>query len=169
RRRESEGTGTVTHLLIVLYAQFLFWFLSAPLVRYGKMILWLPAILTTVVTIRSLYRWDVGHRTKHIFAVAVFLLFFLYKSAMLIRDDIPRASVRWLTEQQPYTVFETEPYFYAEHDGGGETLYAPVEGDRGGYMLLVSPNRVKVTLIGNKRDRFENWLHPGNGFKAVEE
>ena len=163
----SERHAAGFSLIMVLLVLYLFWFLSAPLVRYGKMILWLPGTLFygfVIVTRQDkpLHRM----KTKHRFLYAALLLFFLYKSAMLIGDDLPRADVRWLTEQQPYAAFALEQYDVIETPAGQKTpLYAPTEGDRVGSELLASPNRVRVQAIGD----WSQGPGPRAGLRAVEE
>ena len=85
---------------------------------------------------------------------------------MLIGDDLPRADVRWLTEQQPYAAFALEQYDVIETPAGQKTpLYAPTEGDRVGSELLASPNRVRVQAIGD----WSQGLGTRAGFRAAEE
>lgn len=163
----SERHAAGFSLFMLLLVLYLFWFLSAPLVRYGKMILWLPGTLFygfVIVTRQDkpLHRM----KTKHRFLYAALLLFFLYKSAMLIGDDLPRADVRWLTEQQPYAAFALEQYDVIETPAGQKTpLYAPTEGDRVGSELLASPNRVHMQAIGD----WSQGPGPRAGLRAVEE
>ena len=142
-------TGYADFLLIeaVLYASFLFWFLTAPLLRYGYAYVYLPAALMVCwlwIWFRLLFtkrEKTVGGREAResglkignrilIFLVAVLLL---YKSGRLFFSEAKKFQLSYLVCQEDYEHFRMQPFYL-----DGKRFYRPVEGDRAGYSPFPS-------------------------------
>lgn len=151
-------TGYADFLLIeaVLYASFLFWFLTAPLLRYGYAYVYLPAALMVCwlwIWFRLLFTkrektaggreaedrggcglpresgLKIGNRIL-IFLVAVLLL---YKSGRLFLSEAKKFQLSYLVCQEDYERFRMQPFYL-----DGIRFYRPVEGDRAGYSPFPS-------------------------------
>ena len=137
----------------------IFWFLSAPLVRYGVVYIWLtPAVILGRMCILGIRR--LPDRTKEMLlkAVAVcFAAWLLYKGANVVIEDIPRFNPSYLITQQDYGTYETKEFKMSD-----VTVYYPADGDQIGYYPFPAATHDltgEVELIG--KDIKE-------GFKSVE-
>lgn len=129
---------------LVINASFLFWLLSAPLVRYGCVYLWLAATVTfgglmTVLVKEG--RW--GKAFWKLVYVAIGLVG-CYKAVALGKEIAAGYSAEYFVTQKDYENFEAQSY-----EVEGATFYYPVQGDRIGYDAFPSsPYEVKLELRG---------------------
>ena len=95
----------------------------------------------------NLSRYDAVYRLL----IALLTVFIVYKTCMLIKDDVPRFRVRYLAEQQDYGSYDL-----LSKDIGGITFYYPEEGDRTGYdRFPAAPSLDGFALSGRDlRDGF---------------
>ncbi len=108
----------------------LFWFFSAPLIRYGVVYVWLTvAVVLGRMIIILMNRMNKGIRNIIVRVVAVLVVFFLsYKTGYIIIDDAARFDATYLVKQQDYGRYET-----AQFTLGLDTYYYPADGDQIGY------------------------------------
>ncbi|MBP3197416.1 MAG: hypothetical protein J6N21_10485, partial [Butyrivibrio sp.] len=108
----------------------IFWFFSAPLIRYGVVYVWLvPAIVLGRMTILGFRNFD--DKTKDLFirvAAALFAFWMVYKMAFLVVDDAGRFNPVYLVKQQDYGSYEVKEFYL-----GNEKIYYPADGDQIGY------------------------------------
>ena len=136
----------------------LFWFLSAPLIRYGIVYVWLTP-LVVLGRIFIVLQNRAGKEQKALLVKmvsAIFMLWILYKGINLGLEDAPRFNLAYFTCQQDYGTYETKTF-----ELGGETFYYPAEGDQIGYYPFPSATHDisgETQLIGSTID---------SGFKAI--
>jgi hypothetical protein len=127
----------------------IFWFLSAPLIRYGVVYVWLtPAVIIgrLFIVINNRISKDLREMILKII-VGLFAFWMFFKCVNLVIEDCSRFNARYLVDQQDYGTYETKTF-----ELGDVTFYYPAEGDRIGYEPFpgatndVSEN---VKLIGN--------------------
>jgi len=127
----------------------LFWFISAPLIRYGIVYVWLtPAVIIgrLFIVINNRISKDLREMILKII-VGLFAFWMFFKCVNLVIEDCSRFNARYLVDQQDYGTYETKTF-----ELGDVTFYYPAEGDRIGYAPFpgatndVSEN---VKLIGN--------------------
>lgn len=127
----------------------LFWFISAPLIRYGIVYVWLtPAVIIgrLFIVINNRISKDLREMILKII-VGLFAFWMFFKCVNLVIEDCSRFNARYLVDQQDYGTYETRTFKL-----GDVTFYYPAEGDRIGYEPFpgatndVSEN---VKLIGN--------------------
>ena len=138
---------------------FAFWFLSAPLIRYGIVYVWLlPAVIlgrTFILAYNRLFEDEVKDTVVKVLVI-VFLAWFIYKCAIVALEDNRHFNPEYLLRQQDYGSYEVDTFKM-----GDETFYYPVSGDRVGYDPFPSATRDitgEVELIGREIKE---------GFKAV--
>ena len=138
---------------------FAFWFLSAPLIRYGIVYVWLlPAVIlgrTFILAYNRLLEDEVKDTVVKVLVI-VFLAWFIYKCAIVALEDNRHFNPEYLLRQQDYGSYEVDTFKM-----GDETFYYPVSGDRVGYDPFPSATRDitgEVELIGREIKE---------GFKAV--
>ena len=126
----------------------IFWFFSAPLIRYGVVYVWLvPAIVLGRMIILGYRKLD--DRTKEIIIRAlalVFTIWMVYKVAFLAVEDVKRFNPLYLVKQQDYGTYEEKEFYL-----GNEKIYYPAEGDRIGYYPFPAATNDltgKVELMG---------------------
>ena len=158
--RISEKTGKIVRLdhirmvtlgdflfiEIILYLALLFWFVNAPLIRYGSIFILFPAALMGYRAIIYLqYRVrDIVSIQMYQFISITIVLFLLYKSGMTILQEIPHFDKKYFLKQEDYSAYEVKPYTVS-----GFTFYYPVEGDRTGYSPFPSvPVKKQIVLRG---------------------
>ena len=114
----------------VLYISLMYWMFSAPLIRYGCIYLWIPGIVLLGQFAVYIYNRLNLSGNSAVFKVicAVMVVFLFYKTAMIIRDDVPRFRAEYLLVQQEYGHYELR-----QKEIEGLTFYYPSEGDRTGY------------------------------------
>ncbi|MBQ7678841.1 MAG: hypothetical protein IJT34_03220 [Butyrivibrio sp.] len=153
--------GDYLFLLVVLYLQLAFWFLSAPLVRYGGVIAWV--ILAILAGRGAMLVNEVLNRHRGSSAVfgrlllAAVLLYSAFRTAALIREDIPRMSARYLEVQQDYGLYATA----SRELGGGVRIYYPTEGDQSGYAPFPATPADRVDRVMLRGETLRQ------GFRAV--
>ncbi len=127
---------------------FCFWFFNSPLVRYGRVFLYLFPVLTAGVLTGPVYdRLKDGFRKPLIILWGVFLVLLGgYKTAGLIRihaEMLPRYR-EYLVHQQDYGDYSEVLSTYRV---GDVTVYYPLEGDRTGYAYFPSSTLVRENLV----------------------
>ncbi|MCR5670053.1 MAG: hypothetical protein K6G10_03535 [Butyrivibrio sp.] len=145
---------TVAATLIVC---LVFWFLSAPLVRYGVVYIWLvPAVILgrTFVLVNSRLS-DGAKKAAYRVITVLFCCWLLYKGVNLVIEDKARFNARYLVTQQDYGTYEVK-----EFKLGNETFYYPTNGDQVGYDPFPSSTHDisgETVMMGeNIRDGFKN-------------
>ena len=145
--RRTVDLSDFIFLEAVALISLLYWFFSSPLIRYGCIYLWLfPVILIGRFCIFFYNRLNL-QKTEWAYraALVLTLLFVLYKTGMLIRDDYPRFRPEYLVVQQDYNRYELK-----EKSIDGITFYYPAEGDRTGYDPFPSaPSLEGFELMGD--------------------
>ncbi len=129
-RRSMLDTADFLTIGATLIGCLVFWFLSAPLIRYGVVYVWLaPSVILGRMMIIGFNRLDKEKKSLIVkAAAALFLLFIVYKGAVLLIDDSARFNPNYLVLQQDYGEYETESF-----ELGKDIFYYPKEGDRIGY------------------------------------
>ena len=130
KHRQIRETGDFLIISGALIACLIFWFVGAPLIRYGVVYVWLVPAVILGKTITMIFD-NYSRITKDILLYIVgilFVIWMIYKCAMLISDDRGRFNAEYLIKQQDYGTYETY-----EFDLDGETIYYPADGDRIGY------------------------------------
>ncbi len=122
--RKKKDMADFLHIAGTLAACFLFWLLSAPLIRYGCVFLWM---LPTLV-----WGWLYLHVSPHLdrfklYYIAIILLG-TYKLWAFGLETGKTLTAEYLVNQKDYENFETVPY-----ELHGYTFYYPASGDRTGY------------------------------------
>ncbi len=116
----------------------LFWFFSAPLIRYG--IVYVLATISMVygrMIILILNRLDSTKKKVIIRSfIAILSLWLIYKGANVVLEDIARFNIKYFVEQQDYGNYKTETFKI-----GDTVFYYPSEGDRVGYAPFPSATR----------------------------
>jgi hypothetical protein len=129
----------------IAYVALAFFILSSPLVRYGALYIWLPAVLMTGKLVTLLFYQRGAEKRLMPVVIAFIAVFIGYKSVRLVMYEIPRFKPYYLLTQQDYMTYELESY---EIDG--YTFYYPVTGDQTGYAPFPSaPTRADVKLMGD--------------------
>ena len=107
-----------------------FWFFSAPLIRYGVVYVWLvPTVILGRMFIIVFNKF--GDEIKSVLMkvlMALFLMWLLYKGVNLALEDYGKFNPVYLVEQQDYGTYSTDTF-----ELEGVTFYYPTEGDRVGY------------------------------------
>ncbi len=135
-----------------LAACFLFWLLSAPLIRYGCVFLWLFPVLVW----GYLYLSASPHLDRYKICLIMCLLFGVYKLAAFTIEVKKGATAEYLLAQKDYEDFETVAY-----EIHGYTFYYPAEGDRTGYRdFPASPVKAEDIFLGDRiEDGFRDVAH----------
>ena len=138
----------------------LFWFFSAPLIRYGVVYVWLvPALILGRMVILGFGMLDEKKKALIFKTVVVlFGIWVVYKTAFLVADEAGRFNPVYLVKQQDYGEYETR-----EFELGKEKIYYPAEGDQIGYYPFPAATHDltgEVELIGDAVEQ---------GFVAVTE
>lgn len=140
------------HVAGTLTVCFLFWLLSAPLIRYGCVFLW----LVPVVTWGYLYLKISPHADRfRIYAVLVVLIS-IYKAGAFGQEQYRYASTDYLTLQKDYDRYETESY-----ELHGYTFYYSPSGDQTGYDAFpASPIKAEDIFRGETiEEGFKDVIH----------
>ena len=136
-------------------ASFLFWLLSAPLIRYGCVYLWMqPVLICGHLYLRFAAKWD-----RYRLYQAALLLFVLYKAFNFSKEVLQTATGEYMICQKDYENFETIAY-----ELNGYTFYYPVSGDRTGYDdFPASPIKAADIFRGDRiEDGFVDVVHTDN-------
>jgi len=131
----------------------LFWFFSAPLIRYG--IVYILAAISIIygrMLILILHKLNsVNAMIKDISFKALLTLlciWIIYKEANIVLEDIPRFNPQYLITQQDYGTYDVTSF-----ELGDTVIYYPTEGDRAGYAPFPSSTHNltgEVELIGSE-------------------
>lgn len=107
-----------------------FWFLSAPLIRYGVVYVFLtPAVILGRLFIIIYNRIDDKAKDVVMRAVTLFFcIWIFYKGINLLLEDISKFNAINLVKQQDYGTYDISGFTIE-----GVTFYYPKEGDRIGY------------------------------------
>lgn len=140
---------TISGSLVVC---LLFWFFSAPLIRYGEVYVCLTfAIIFGRFLIHGFNKLGVdsarARLTIQIFAT-ILVAWIGYKGVRLVIDDVSRFNAANFLTQQDYGDYEVDTFVI-----GDVTFYYPVEGDRIGYKYFPSAPRDmtgQIELIGKR-------------------
>ena len=127
-----------------MIASLAFWFISAPLIRYGIVFALLTAAIIcgrVVIIIYNRVRLRTADTILKCF-VAIFSIWFIYKGMYLVKDDATRFNSKWLIAQQDYGTYEVATY-----EVEGTIFYYPTEGDRAGYDPFPSSDKNKSGQI----------------------
>ena len=149
-RRSMLDTADFLTIGATLIGCLVFWFFSAPLIRYGVVYVWLtPAVILGRMFIIIQGKLSSEHKSIMLKALAgLFLLWFVYKCANVAFEDAGRFNASYLVMQQDYGQYETQ-----EFKIGDDTYYCPSEGDRIGYYPFPSAPRDmtgQVQLMGKE-------------------
>ncbi len=120
--------GNLDYLLVqaAILCSYLFWQLSAPLLRYGYAYVLLLAALTAGWILRE-------KRVVSIIVYCLFLFYGGYKLCMISGYLIQSAGIPNYIWQSDYGAYELQSYKLEN-----ETFYIPVSGDRTGYAYFPS-------------------------------
>lgn len=136
----------------VLAGCFLFWLLSAPLIRYGCVFLWLaPALIWG-----HLYLLLSPHLDRFKIYFIALAAVSLYKLTAFGVETGKGLTAQYLLEQKDYENFETIPY-----ELHGYTFYYPAQGDRTGYRdFPASPLKAEDIFRGDTiEEGFRDVIH----------
>lgn len=138
-------TGTIT-------VCFWFWFLSAPLIRYGCVFLWLLPVLVW----GYLYLKGSPHFDRFRIYKILVILFLVYKLGAFGMELKAGATSDYLIHQKDYERFEMVSYKLH-----GYTFYYPKEGDRTGYQdFPASPVKAEDIFRGETiEEGFKDIIH----------
>lgn len=127
----------------------IFWFLSAPLIRYGVVYVFLtPAVILGRLFIVIVNHMSDRHRQIVLrCATAAICIWVFYKGFNLIREDIPRFDPVYIVKQQDYGTYEISGFTL-----GNVTIYYPTYGDQIGYYPFPAATHDlvgEVVLLGD--------------------
>ena len=137
-------------VLVTVAVSYLFWQLSAPLLRYGYAYVLLVVMITTGI-LYDLFVKFLEKREKlqilkvmRVLGVTLLVLFCLAKTVSLVRyvqDESGKDAYVW---QQDYGRYELESY-----EVNGIIFYYPTNGDRTGYDSFPSlPRQTEICFRG---------------------
>ncbi len=136
--RSMLDTADFLTIGATLIGCLMFWFLSAPLIRYGVVYVWLtPAVILGRMFIIFFNRLSSGAKAVLMkVLVSVFLLWSVYKCANIALEDAGRFNASYLAIQQDYGEYDT-----LEFTIEGDTYYYPAQGDQIGYYPFPAATR----------------------------
>ncbi|WP_026523361.1 MULTISPECIES: LIC_10190 family membrane protein [unclassified Butyrivibrio] len=145
--RKAVALSDFLFLEGIAYLSLCYWLFSSPLIRYGCVYLWLPAVILIgrfacfIYDRMGLAKYEYMHKA----VFALFVLFITYKSIYFGIEDARRFNPSYLVKQQDYNSYEVE-----EKEISGIAFYYPVSGDRTGYDAFPSaPSLDGFKLIGS--------------------
>lgn len=150
--KRKKAMAGYLHVGAVVAICFLFWLLSAPLVRYGCVFLWVcPALAWGYLYLK------IGPHTDRfrVYAVVICLLA-SYKAGAFCGELYQQASPEYLLVQKDYENYETISY-----ELHGYTFYYPLHGDQTGYRdFPASPVKAEDIFRGETiEDGFIDVIH----------
>ena len=151
-KKREEGRGDFLLVAGTMAASFLFWGMSAPLIRYGCVYLWLfPTLVWGYVYLKI----SPGTDRYRILGILL-VLAGCYKLGAFAVETARSAVPDYLVFQKDYENFETVPYELC-----GYTFYYPREGDRTGYRdFPASPVKAGDIFRGESiSDGFKDVIH----------
>ncbi len=148
RNSRNRETGKPQRWLVLMTLLFstIFWFLNAPLIRYGCVFVYLTAFVPVGMVAEYLLgkEEEKGKYLLHSLCLAAVGLFLCYKLLATGREQIRLFQNRYWLCQEDYHSYETAAY---EIDGF--TFYYPTQGDQAGYdPFPSSPTKAKIRLRG---------------------
>lgn len=149
---KKKNMADFLHIAGTLTVCFLFWLLSAPLIRYGCVFLWLcPVLIWGYVYLKLSPHLD---RFK-LYLIAL-VVFGVYKLAAFGIEVSTEATTQYLISQKDYENFETVAY-----ELHGYTFYYPKEGDRTGYQdFPAAPVKAEDIFRGETiKEGFKDVIH----------
>lgn len=140
-RRKKEMYGWLLAAATVDLS-FLFWLLSAPLIRYGCVYVWLASAVTfggiLLYAVKSRKAWKMVYMAVGILAC--------YKLLAFGREITEAYDGKYFIFQKDYDNFDVIPYKI-----NGIFFYYPAEGDRTGYEAFPSsPGKAEIILRGTE-------------------
>lgn len=145
-RRKKTVLADCMLAAAVINGCFLFWLVSAPLIRYGCVYLWLAPTVTFAALAVHCIPEGRGKQLLFRMVYAAVGIAGCYKAAAFGIETVTAASADFLLVQKDYENFETHSY-----EIEGNTFYYPVEGDRVGYEAFPSaPGQAEIELRGEK-------------------
>lgn len=140
--------------LFVGIVSYIFWQLSAPLLRYGYAYVLLVIFLTVGIVVNIFKLWFIklgigrhGRLYDVVFyaGVAIVIIFIILKSGSLIKYVYNNVSKPYYVHQQEYGKYDLDSY-----DVNNVTFYYPLTGDRVGYDAFPAiPYKKDIEFRGN--------------------
>ena len=136
---------------IICIASFLFWLVSAPLVRYGQgYLLIVPAVMAgDLIVIAAGKMTEKKQRLAKGITIGFTVIaaaFLLYKTMMCLLSFRNNYAQDYYITQLDYGTYET-----VKSDVDGEIIYSPAEGDKTGYKPFPATPLIEqgLSLIGD--------------------
>lgn len=137
RKKAVSGTADVLLTLTAVAASYLFWQLSAPLLRYG----YAYVLLLITLTAGLLYQCIRGKCSLIRYAAVILALVKIVSFAGYVRDT---GQQQYYVNQKDYGVYDLNSF-----EAGGITFYYPKSGDRTGYESFPAlPRKTAVAFRG---------------------
>ncbi len=146
-----EGRLLRMSVLMTLLCSTVFWFLNAPLIRYGCVFVYLFAFVPVGMAAEHLLKKEEkkrpnGKMTLRRLCAAAVALFLCYKLAATGKEQILQFRNRYWLCQEDYNQYET-----ASYEIDGYTFYYPTTGDQAGYdPFPSSPTKAQIRLRGER-------------------
>lgn len=137
----------------VMSVCLVFWLLSAPLIRYGCVFLW----MTPALVWGHLYLLVSSHLDRFRIYYIVLVVIAVYKLAAFGGEIGAGLTAEYLVKQKDYENFETVDY-----ELHGYTFYYPAQGDRTGYTdFPAAPRKMEEDLFRGEtiKKGFKNIAH----------
>lgn len=150
--KKKKDMADFLHIAGTLNVCFLFWLLSAPLIRYGCVFLWLSPVLVW----GYIYLKISPHLDRFKIYLILLTLFGAYKLAVFGMEAGRSATAQYLLKQKDYENYETVAY-----ELHGYTFYYPKEGDRTGYRdFPAAPVKAEDIFRGETiKEGFKDVIH----------
>lgn len=126
--KKNAALGERFLVLLSMAASFMFWFFSAPLMRYG----YAHVLLLVFLVVGTIFE-RIKANYWVIFLFGVYGVYKLFTQVEYIIDTMEAPYYIW---QQDYNTYELNTY-----EVGGITFYAPVSGDQTGYASFPAAPR----------------------------
>ena len=141
-RHQTVSGKDFLFILFVCVASLVFWFFSAPLVRYGIVFIYLPCALVIGKVFNLLiYLPKLNKKLSKAACVAI-VVFLCYKIVAIGMMEIKFIKPENFVKQQDYAVYELN-----EYEIDGYNFYYPANGDQTGYEPFPSaPVKANVKL-----------------------
>lgn len=137
-RRALQGMADKLLVLAAVTASYLFWQLSAPLLRYG----YAYVLLLIVLTVGLMYQ---GIHGKKCVVCCAAVLLVVIKTISLAQYIVSTADKPYYVFQQDYGSYDLDSF-----ESDGITFYYPKSGDRVGYESFPAvPREVEIELRGD--------------------
>ena len=136
-------------VMVTMFACYLFWQISAPLMRYGYAYVLLFIFIVFGWCLQTLLPWKSSAAANwkkicHISVYFVILFYGIYKVYVMADYIYSSRLANHYIWQQDYGVYEVENY-----EIEGEIFYYPVNGDRTGYDAFPSaPTKAELEFRG---------------------